>query len=208
MYLHHTPILIQKILPGFTWRKDPTKQYIYLTFDDGPIPEITNWVLEILLKYNIKATFFCVGDNIKKNSSIFHSIISQGHAVGNHTFNHIKGLETSDETYIANTEICTSEILKNNYNTKLFRPPHGKLKFSQAKRLRNLGYEIVMWDVLSGDFDSKLSSENCLANTIKATRNGSIIVFHDSIKTFEKLQFVLPNYIESMLKKGFIFKSL
>lgn len=208
MYLHHTPNIIQKLLPQFIWKKIEHEKVVYLTFDDGPIPDITPWVINELDKYNAKATFFCVGDNIKKHPHIFQKLIQQGHTIGNHTFNHVKGLKSTDVQYLENTKLCATEIEKFNINSSLFRPPHGRLKLSQVDKLKSLGYQIVMWDVLSGDFDHQLSKEKCLKKTLNATRNGSIVVFHDNIKSFDKLQFVLPLYLAALHQQGFSFKTI
>jgi peptidoglycan/xylan/chitin deacetylase (PgdA/CDA1 family) len=151
------------------YNKSRSKKIIYLTFDDGPIPEVTPWVLDLLAKYNIKVTFFCVGENIVKNPDIFNRIISDGHSVGNHTYSHIKGWETKDDLYFDDIDKC-NELIK----SSLFRPPYGEASLSQIKVLRN-NYKIVMWDVLTGDFSNHLSPEKCLENTIKHTKNGSIV---------------------------------
>ena len=160
---------------------DKTQKKIYLTFDDGPVPSITPWVLDILKQHNIKATFFCVGDNVQKHTTIYQRILTEKHAVGNHTFNHLKGWNTHSQNYIQNVGKCASFV-----STNLFRPPYGKVKKSQF-RILHPKFKIIMWDVLSGDYDKKTSPEKCLKNVIDMVRNGSIIVFHDSLKAQENI---------------------
>ena len=181
------------------------KPVIYLTFDDGPIPEATPFVMSVLEKYNAKATFFCIGDNIRKHPEIFQKLIEVGHAVGNHTFNHLKGWKTDDEVYLENFRLCDSLT-----RSRLFRPPYGRIKRSQISKLKDgfPGLKIIMWDVLSGDFDLNLSPEKCLRNVLKATEAGSIVVFHDSLKAFERLEYVLPRALEYWNKRGYSFERL
>ncbi|MBG6110536.1 peptidoglycan/xylan/chitin deacetylase (PgdA/CDA1 family) [Flavobacterium sp. CG_9.10] len=198
--------IIKKIFSNYVWNIPNTENKIHLTFDDGPIPEITEWVLEELKKHQVKATFFCIGDNIGKHPEIFNKVISEGHAIGNHTFNHLNGWKTTTETYLENLERCEKIIQQsaiNNLNVKIFRPPYGKIKRSQAKSIRKLGYKIIMWDVLSLDFDSSLSKEKCLENVLSNVESGSIIVFHDSIKAFKNLEYVLPKTLAYLKEKNF-----
>ena len=198
--------IIKKIFSNYVWNIPNTENKIYLTFDDGPIPEITEWVLEELKKHQVKATFFCIGDNIGKHPEIFNKVISEGHTIGNHTFNHLNGWKTTTETYLENFERCEKIIQQsaiNNLNVKIFRPPYGKIKRSQAKSIRQLGYKIIMWDVLSVDFDSTLSKEKCLENVLSNVESGSIIVFHDSIKAFKNLEYVLPKTLAYLKEKNF-----
>jgi peptidoglycan/xylan/chitin deacetylase (PgdA/CDA1 family) len=199
MFLAKSPTLIKQYYSKLIWDIPNDENKIYLTFDDGPIPEVTEWVLDVLKKYQIKATFFCIGDNVKKHPGIYQRILDEGHAVGNHTQNHLKGWKTVDETYLKNVEECAEQI-----NSTLFRPPYGKIKKSQFK-LINQHYSIIMWDVLSGDFDVKTTLEKCYNNVVKNTKSGSIIVFHDSIKASKNLKYALPKAIEFLLNKGFIF---
>jgi peptidoglycan/xylan/chitin deacetylase (PgdA/CDA1 family) len=162
-----------------------------------------------LQDYNAKATFFCIGDNIKKKSDAFQQIIQQGHRIGNHTFNHLNGWRTSEENYVKNTILAEQEIEKfKKEEIKFFRPPYGKITNSQAKKLVQLNYKIVMWDVLSGDFDETLSTEKCFKNVIKNTKAGSTIVFHDSIKASKNLKNVLPKVLKYYAEKGYRFKAL
>tara|TARA_R110001606_G_scaffold258633_1_gene406423 strand:+ start:1197 stop:1913 length:717 start_codon:yes stop_codon:yes gene_type:complete len=235
LYITKTPRLIQQIFKNYTWRFFTDKKEIYLTFDDGPTSEITEFVLSELKKHNAKATFFCIGKNIKNNPKIFEKIISDNHSIGNHTQNHLNGWKKTTEEYLENVLACENNLqgfqnlvglnyknekVKANENTtykvlktlqenlKLFRPPYGKIKKSQAKKLRSLGFKIIMWDVLSADFDTSITNQKCLENVLKNTTNGSIIVFHDSKKATEKLKFVLPKVLEYYSKKGFVFKAI
>jgi peptidoglycan/xylan/chitin deacetylase (PgdA/CDA1 family) len=205
MYLIKTPFWLRWLYPGLVWRKASAKPVIYLTFDDGPIPEVTPFVLSVLEKYNAKATFFCIGDNIQKHPDIFQKLIEGRHAIGNHTFNHLKGWKTKDEVYLENFKLCD-----NLTKSKLFRPPYGRIKRSQVSKLKNEipGLRIIMWDVLSGDFDFNLSPDKCLKNVLKATEAGSIVVFHDSLKAFERLEYVLPRALEFWKKQGYSFEKL
>ena len=212
-YWVKTNVLIKKIFSHYVWDIPNTENKIYLTFDDGPTPEITEWVLEELQKYNAKATFFCIGNNIEKHTDIFEKIATNGHSIGNHTFNHVNGWKTSTKEYLENVNLCESSIhnLKStilNLQSKLLRPPFGKIKMSQSKRLRQLGYKIIMWDVLSADFDARISPEKCLENVLKNVKSGSIIVFHDSIKAFPNLKYTLPKALKYWAAKGFVFEKI
>ena len=212
-YWIKTNALIKKIFPNYVWEVSNTENKIYLTFDDGPIPEITEWVLEELSKYNAKATFFCIGHNIEKHPEIFAKVINEGHSVGNHTFNHLNGWKTSNEEYIENVKLCESSIsnLKSkicHLKSKIFRPPYGKIKPWQSKKLRQLGYKIIMWDVLSADYDTTITPEKCLENVLKNVSSGSIIVFHDSIKAFPNLEYTLPKALKYWKEKGFVFDAI
>ena len=208
-YLVKTPAFIQRFFRQFAWRVSTSKKVIYLTFDDGPVPDFTPWVLDILKHHGAKATFFCVGENVKKYPRIYRQILSDGHSVGNHTFNHLKGWNTSIKKYVKNTLKAEAYMERHGkLKKKLFRPPHGRIRPVQAKRLRSLGYKIVMWDVLSGDFDQSLSKKECLELTIKHIEEGSIVVFHDSDKSFKNLDYVLPRVLVHFKEQGFEFKPL
>lgn len=200
--------LLKRLFSRYVWDIPNDEQKIYLTFDDGPTPKITNWVLDELKKHNAKATFFCIGANIEKHPDLFKQIIEDGHAIGNHTFNHLNGWEKPNQKYIENTELCAAEIKKHHKGTVLFRPPYGKIKPSQSKKLRQKGYKIMMWDVLSWDFDTTCAPKKCLDNVLKNTASGSIIVFHDSEKAFENLKYVLPETLTRLSKKGFVFEKI
>lgn len=184
------------------------KKTIYLTFDDGPIPEVTPWVLNVLEQYNIKATFFCVGNNIQKYPHWLEAIHQQGHSIGNHTCNHKNGFSTSKQEYLKDV-VKAQDILNRllPYTTPYFRPPYGRLTFSQAKEISKT-HKIVMWSVLSGDFDTQQSGKTVLEKTIQYTKPGSIVVFHDSIKAFARLEYALPLYIEHCLNMGYVFEPL
>ncbi|MGY3213934.1 polysaccharide deacetylase family protein [Mucilaginibacter sp. HD30] len=205
MYLVKTPWLLKKIYPQLIWDSDKRDRVIYLTFDDGPIPIVTPFVLNILEQYKAKATFFCIGENVTKHTDIFAKVKAAGHTIGNHTFNHLNGWATADDVYLQNF-VKADEFL----HTSLFRPPYGRIKRSQIKLLKehHPNLKIIMWDVLSGDFDTTLSPENCLQNVLKHTEPGSIIVFHDSLKAFERLEYVLPKAMEVWSKAGYTFSCL
>lgn len=201
-YLVKTPALLKWFYPGLTWNKSQTEKSLYLTFDDGPIPEVTPFVLKTLEKFQAKATFFCIGDNVQKHPEVFEAVKAAGHSIGNHTFNHLRGWDTADEVYLENTQKCNDLVA-----AKLFRPPHGRAKKSQLKILKKQ-YEVIMWDVLSGDFDTDLALQQCYLNVIDKSSNGSIIVFHDSLKAWPRLEYVLPKALEYWQQQGYKFASL
>lgn len=184
---------------------------IYLTFDDGPIPGITPWVLEQLREFQAKATFFCIGENVEKHPEVFQKVISEGHRIGNHSFHHLNGWKTSTSEYIKDV-LITEELLEKEYprnpKPKLFRPPFGKIKNSQARKLTEQGFKIVMWDVISWDFDSDIRKDACYRNVIENATEGSLIVFHDSEKASKNLKYVLPKVLKYFSEKGYEFKSL
>lgn len=202
MYLIKTPQLIQNLFPSFTWKISTQERVLHLTFDDGPIPEVTPWVLEQLRQFDAKATFFCVGDNVRKHPDIFRRVAEAGHAIGNHTFNHLDGWATENLPYFLNVRRCAQLV-----HSDLFRPPYGRLMPKQSQFLLR-HYRIVMWDVLSGDFDERIGKEQCLKNVVENARRGSIVVFHDSLKAWERLQFALPRTLEHFAQKGYRFESL
>ena len=202
------PKVATKIFPNLVWELLTNEKVLYLTFDDGPTPEITEWTLHQLNKHNAKATFFCIGNNIKKHPEIFNSILKEGHSIGNHTFNHTKGWKTKAKAYIEDVLKTKIEIEKHNISTNLFRPPHGQIKPKQAKLLKALGYSIIMWNVLSIDWDKKISPKQCLENVINHSKPGSIIVFHDSVKAAKNMQYTLPKVLEHFSKKGYVFKRI
>ncbi len=208
-YWIKTNTFIKKILSNYVWDIPNTENKIYLTFDDGPTPDVTEWVLEELKKHHAKATFFCIGKNIKNNPDLFKKVINDGHAIGNHTFNHFNGWKTRSDEYLENTFQCQSEISKLiTTNDKLFRPPYAKIKKSQSDKLRKLGYKIIMWDVLSADFDQTITPEKCLENVLQSVVSGSIIIFHDSVKAYKNLEYVLPQSLKILKKKGFTFDTI
>ncbi|WP_317899559.1 polysaccharide deacetylase family protein [Aurantibacillus circumpalustris] len=175
---------------------------IYLTFDDGPIQGLTDWVLDELKKYNIKATFFCVGANIIRNPKVFDRVKIEGHRVGNHTMFHTKGFKTTVGDYIREVEEC-KRLVENN----LFRPPYGQLRLGQYKALVERGYDVILWDVISYDFEH-ISPLKCTENVLKNTRNGSIVLFHDNVKAETNMKYALPIFLENFLQKGYSFKTL
>ncbi|KGO86461.1 polysaccharide deacetylase [Flavobacterium rivuli WB 3.3-2 = DSM 21788] len=206
LYWVKTHKLIKKLFRGFVWDIPGRIKTVYLTFDDGPIPEATPWVLDVLREHNIKATFFCIGDNIQKHPDTFRQVIADGHTIGNHTFNHFNGWNTDNETYVANFEKCEKAIEERYSGTaKLFRPPYGKIKNAQAKVVRLRGYRIIMWDVLSADFDQSITPEQCLQNVTNNVSNGSVIIFHDSIKASANLRYALPEAIKYLKKNNYEF---
>jgi peptidoglycan/xylan/chitin deacetylase (PgdA/CDA1 family) len=205
LYLSYSPIWLQWFYPTLTWHKNRKEKIIFLTFDDGPIPVVTPFVLNTLKKFNAAATFFCIGENIDKHPEVFADLIEAGHKVGNHTYNHLKGWNFKDNEYLDNIKKCAQHT-----GIQLFRPPYGRIKKSQIKALKlvNPEVEIVMWDVLSGDFDQSITPEKCINNVLKNVKNGSIIVFHDSLKAFGPLEESLPIILEELSKQGYAFKSL
>ncbi len=206
MYLIKTPFWLRAFYPSCTWKIPQTKKVIYLSFDDGPHPEATPFVLAALKKYNAKASFFCIGKNVLEHQAIYNSIISEGHAVGNHTYDHCNGWKTDTDTYIQNIQKASSVIHSN-----LFRPPYGKISSAQIKKIKKdktLPQKIIMWDILSGDFDLNVSNEACKKNVIQNAEAGSIVVFHDSAKAFEKLKFTLPEVLAHFSALGYTFETI
>ncbi|MGX1023329.1 polysaccharide deacetylase family protein [Flavobacterium sp. CS20] len=203
-----TPALVSRYFNNYIWEKPNTEKRIYLTFDDGPIPEVTPWVLDVLKQYQIPATFFCVGENIDKHPEIFKEILKQNHSIGNHTYNHLKGWKTTTEKYLDNIQNTQKIINEFGVNTSLFRPPYGKMTSAQSKAVLNLDYDVIMWSVLSKDYSSKLPHQKVYDNIINNTTSGSIIVCHDNIKAFDTLQKVLSKAIETLLENGFGFGKL
>lgn len=208
-YTVKMPWLIRKFYPTLTWEKTGKEKILYLTFDDGPHPTATPFVLDELVKYNAKATFFCIGKNVVENTAIYKRIIEEGHKAGNHTFHHLNGWKTSNEKYFADIFEAAKYI-----DSNLFRPPYGRISKFQISSLQNekenlLGtFKIIMWSVLSGDFDLTLSPEKCLQNVILNSGPGSIIVFHDSTKAWDRMSFALPRVLEHFSKQGYQFHSL
>lgn len=209
MYLHFTPRLLHWLYPDLVWHMPRTSKTIYLTFDDGPIPGVTPWVLETLATYGAKATFFCVGDNIQRNPEILQQVLNAGHRLGNHTYHHLKGLKSTTADYLQDTAACQQLLqpLLRPEEPKLFRPPYGLFSKQQRQQLQQ-EYNVVMWDVLSADYDTTLSAEACLHKSIHYTQAGSIIVFHDSLKAWKRLHWALPRYLQYFHERGFSFASL
>ncbi|WP_236974436.1 polysaccharide deacetylase family protein [Membranihabitans maritimus] len=199
MYLIKTPRFVKEFFPQLIWEKSSENKVIYLTFDDGPHPEITPMVLEILKNFEAKATFFFVGENISKYRETYDVVQKEGHSIGSHTYNHLNGWATDNTTYFNNVKKGASEA-----HSRLFRPPYGRIKPSQVTFLTR-HYQIVMWDVLSGDFDKKINGDDCYLNVIKHGRPGSIVVFHDSDKSKDRMLYALPKVLEYYSGKGFSF---
>ena len=205
-----TPKGVKLLFPKYTWDYYKKKEKkIYLTFDDGPIPEITEFVLNQLELFNAKATFFCIGDNIKKHPTIFKKIIIAEHSIGNHTTNHLKDKNSSLSDYIENVQECQKNINQYTKTTKkLFRPPYGQLNKSKLAVLQKLGYQIILWDVLSKDWDTKISPKQCLQYVVRNAKSGSIVVFHDSIKASRNLEATLPQVLKHFSEKGYVFDAI
>lgn len=203
-YIVKIPFFIPLVYPKRLWHFSRNQKTLYLTFDDGPIPEVTPWVVQQLKLYKAKATFFCIGDNIHKYPEIFEQLTAEGHSVGNHTFNHLNASKASFSKYIENTEQAAAYF----ENSSLFRPPYGKLDFAKAKALLKMNYKIVMWDVLSADFDREITPEECLKNVVENAKEGSIIIFHDSLKAEKNLRYALPKVLKHFSEKGFEFKAI
>jgi peptidoglycan/xylan/chitin deacetylase (PgdA/CDA1 family) len=205
MYLIKTPNILQRLFPHFTWRIPSTgeqEKVLYLTFDDGPIPGLTPWVLEQLAAYSANATFFCVGDNVRKQPVIFQDIVQQGHSVGNHTYHHLDGWATENIPYFHDLRKCAQLT-----HSTLFRPPYGRLKPRQAQFLLR-HYHIIMWDVLSADFDPSVSPLQCSRNVLDSAGPGSVVVFHDNYKAEENLRYALPRVLAHFSEQGYRFEAI
>jgi peptidoglycan/xylan/chitin deacetylase (PgdA/CDA1 family) len=198
-----TPKLIKSVFPGLTWNLPNGSKHIYLTFDDGPTPEITEWVIETLDCYDAKATFFCIGNNVKTHPAIYSQLLKKGHAIGNHTHNHLKGWKTKTKYYVENV-IEASNLI----DSKLFRPPYGRFKPKQYDSLKKLGYQTIMWSVLAIDWSKDVSPEQCSNNVISNTKSGDIVVFHDSVKAARNMQYALPRVLKHFTEKGYEFKRI
>lgn len=224
-YFRNVSALGRVFFPSLLWKMPAEKKELYLTFDDGPIQEITPWVLSLLKEYNARATFFCIGENIEKYPSILNQILKEGHSLGNHSHNHLNGWKTPTPHYLQNVILAEEAISENlsagNNNLKngdefklaenfgkIFRPPYGRIKPKQILELKKLGFTIAMWNVICGDFDKNLSSDKCFNNVTEVAKPGSIIVFHDSLKASANLKEVLPRVLKYYSEKGFVFKGL
>lgn len=200
--IEQPPLLYRAMFTKAHWRINKEEKVVYLTFDDGPIPEVTPWVLDTLDKFSIKATFFCVGDNVRKYPEIFEEVKRRGHRVGNHTFNHLQGWRTLTKNYLANVAKADKLIQSN-----LFRPPHGHVRMPQMWFLKR-HYKIIMWDVVTRDYNPDLTGDDIINIVKKRTRNGSIIVFHDSVKSIKRLQESLEGAIQWLLESGYRFEMI
>lgn len=202
MYLARTPALIKPLLREFTWQMAGTGRSVYLTFDDGPIPEVTPWVLDTLASYGARATFFCLGRNVQADPGLFERIRHEGHSVGNHTYNHLNGWNTPARAYLRDVLLCQAIT-----GTRLFRPPYGRITRQQSGALGK-HFSLVMWDVLSGDFDTTIDGERCLRNVVDHTTPGSIIVFHDSLKAEDRLRYALPRVLDHLVREDYSIEGL
>ena len=200
MFIEQPPSFFRQLYPRACWRMNASERAIYLTFDDGPIPEVTPWVLNVLDKYKIKATFFMVGDNVRKHPDEYRMVVERGHRIGNHTYNHLKGIEQSTKRYVANVDKADYHL-----STNLFRPPHGLMRRSQYRTLSER-YLIIMWDLVTRDYNPKLTGEQVLDKVKHYVRPGSIITFHDSLRAVDNLYYALPRAIEWLQSQGYEFK--
>ena len=205
-----TPKILKRLYSGYVWDQydDSDSKKLYLTFDDGPIPDITPWVLETLEIYNAKATFFCIGENIEKHHDVFNQLRNSGHSIGNHTYNHLKGWSTPTDMYLDNWQKTEVLLEKAGIYTKLFRPPYGKIKRKQARPLLKNGHRIVMYDVIAYDWDMNISPQQSALNITNNAQSGSIIVFHDSLKAEKNLRYALPEVLTHFTKLGYEFAAL
>jgi peptidoglycan-N-acetylglucosamine deacetylase len=202
MNLVKTPRILKTVFPRITWDFQDTEPSLYLTFDDGPTPSITAEVLSILARFNAKATFFCIGRNVERNPDVYQQLLTNGHATGNHTYSHLKGWYTPNHEYYDDISLAAQFI-----QSGLYRPAYGMITPLQLRQLA-LQYRIVMWNIMSYDFDYGTSPEKCLKNVIRYTSNGSIVVFHDSVKASKKVLYALPRVLEYYANRGFTFKSI
>ena len=202
LFLIQPNLLLRKFYPKAVWNLERNEKIIYLTFDDGPVPGLSEWVLDELEKFNAKATFFCVGANIQRHPEVFSRIKADGHLVANHTMHHNRGFSSPSSTYLAEADECRSLV-----GNDLFRPPYGQLKPAQYKGLLDRGYKIIFWDVISYDFE-RIPEKKCAQNVLNNATNGSIVLFHDNVKAEKNLKYALPIFLKQFSRKGFSFKSL
>ena len=202
MIIEQPAIFLRWLFPHALWRMDRHQKSVYLTFDDGPIPEATPFILDTLDKYNAKATFFMVGENAVKYPHLLEEVRNRGHQVGNHTYNHLSGMRHFSWTYLANIKKA-DEVL----HTRLFRPPHGWIRTVQYRVLRHVGIKVVMWDVVTRDYSRLLTADDVLRNVKRYTRPGSIITFHDSLKSIDKLKHALPEALSWLQEQGYEFRT-
>lgn len=203
MFIEQMPDIVRLLYPTVLWRKDKDKKVIYLTFDDGPTEEITHWILKTLDEFGVKATFFCIGNNAEKHPEIVDEIRKNGHSVGIHGYSHVRGLYKKQEEYL--NDIKKSESI---IKSKIFRPSHGRIYPSQVKKLNELGYKVVLWDVITRDYDTNLKEEEVLKIAKKYTRNGSIVVFHDSLKAEKNMKYAFPLAVKYWIDNGYTFETL
>ncbi len=205
LYLVSTPWWLRSLFPGCVWDVNTDKKNVFLTFDDGPHPSITPFVLELLKQYNAKATFFCIGDNVRKFPETYKQVVSAGHAIGNHTMHHINGWKHDDSFYLNDIDAASKYI-----QSTLFRPPYGRIKRSQIKKLKesNAAMQVIMWSAIAGDWDAGITPQKCFERLKKIIYPGCIIVFHDSEKAKERMQFVLPKLLDYLMNEGYSFDAL
>ena len=201
---YQLPAWLQRIYPGAIWRGDTTRKVVYLTFDDGPIPDVTPKLLDVLEKEKVHATFFMVADNVTKYPQIYHRVVANGHRIGNHTYHHIKGTKYKLADYIA--DVKKADVILG--GTKLFRPPYGRVLPKQLIALRSQGYKIILWDVLTHDYEKSHTAEDLVRIVKRYVRNGSIITFHDSIKSNERMLAAVPMVIRELRNEGYTFETL
>ena len=214
MNFFKAPALLKRLYPSLLWDKiegAPTSPHIYLTFDDGPVPEVTPWVWDTLAQFDARATFFCVGENVDRYSELYQETLRRHHTVGNHTYHHLNAWRTDPVAYRHDVTRCAHALHTHHPLSKepssLFRPPYGKVRWRQVRQL-TAHYTLVMWDILSGDFDANFSAETCLRKCLRHTQAGTIIIFHDSLKARRNLTHVLPRYLEHFARAGYTFGTL
>ncbi|GAA4318609.1 polysaccharide deacetylase family protein [Flaviaesturariibacter amylovorans] len=206
-YFIKMPVFVKRLFPRYVWEGPGEGNVVYLTFDDGPHPEVTPWVLDQLRVFDAQATFFCIGNNVVRHPSVMDRISAEGHGIGNHTYDHVNGWKTEPDAYLANVRKAASVI-----DSALFRPPYGRIRKAQARGIAEAmgqpGARIVLWDVLSADFDATYSPQQCADNVLRHTVAGSIIVFHDSVKAWPNLSGALPLVLRGLQERGFRFGAL
>jgi peptidoglycan/xylan/chitin deacetylase (PgdA/CDA1 family) len=207
MRLFRTPIWLHHWFNRYTWKIETEEKFLYLSFDDGPDPEVTPFVIDTLAKFDAKAIFFCVGENLRKFPHIKNQLLENGHLIGNHTQHHLKGWSTSNELYFNNIQECEKYIGESS-GTKFFRPPYGRIRSSQGTWLLKNGYRCIMWDILTYDYDAHLNVQHAIKQLSKKSRNGSIVVFHDSKKAYTQMKQLLPTYLQIMSERGYQFRLL
>jgi len=204
MNINKPPKWLRSLYHSFYWNVNSVDKELFLTFDDGPTVDVTLWVLDELDRHNAKATFFCIGRNVDRYPDIYNEILKRGHSVGNHTYSHLKGWKVKNKEYIDDVKLASLHI-----DTDMFRAPYGKVKTTQIKKLKNMGFRLFMWDVLSEDYNTlKVTKEQCVANVMDNVCNGSIIVFHDSVKAKKNLYHTLPIVLKELKEQGYLFKRL
>ena len=207
MKFFRTPAWLPWLYPSLTWRINTSQKTLYLTFDDGPVAGPTEFVLDVLAKQNVKATFFCIGHNVERYPAIFNRLVEEGHGIGNHTYDHVNGWKVSTSVYADEVRKCARLIDTGHHpDRRLFRPPYGRITTAKIRSMN--GYNIVMWDVLTYDFDASITPERCLTGSLNAVRPGSIIVFHDSVKAGPNMMYTLPRFLEECRNRGYDFQLL